>query len=263
MKDPHQTFLEERNERISGNAKNKDLKRAARVFRNQSVESLYSYNFSWFGRPIFQYPQDIMAMQEIIWKVQPDVIIETGIAHGGSLIFYASMLALLDLCDTHPADSVVSVMKNSRKVIGVDIDIRTHNRIAIQNHPLSDRIELIEGSSIDREIISTVRTRVENQERILVCLDSNHTHNHVAAELEAYAPLVSSESYCVVFDTLIEEMPEGYYSDRPWDKGNNPMTAVQSFLRKHPEFSVDKSIDNTVLISVSPNGYLQRHSTSE
>ena len=258
MTDPHQVFLDECRERISGNAKNKDLKKAAQHFRDKSIEALYSYNFSWFGRPIIQYPQDIMAMQEIIWEVQPDIIVETGIAHGGSLVFSASMLAVLDLCDATQAGCEIDVSNPFRKVIGIDIDIRPHNRLAIEKHPLANRIELIEGSSIDSDIVSVVHEKVKDRKRILVCLDSNHTHDHVLEELEAYAPLVSSGSYCVVFDTLIEEMPEGSYSKRPWDKGNNPMTAVKDFLQRHSDFSIDESIDHAVLISVAPKGYLRR-----
>jgi cephalosporin hydroxylase len=197
-------------------------------------------------------------MQELIWQVQPDLIIETGIAHGGSLIFSASMLALLDLCDAVAKGTALDPKAAKRKVIGIDIDIRPHNREAIEKHPMSHRIEMIEGSSIDPEIIAQVRQAAKGYQRVLVCLDSNHTHDHVLAELEAYAPLVIVGSYCVVFDTIIEDMPPGSFPDRPWDKGNNPKTAVWEFLKSHPEFEIDKSIPHKLLITVAPDGYLRR-----
>ena len=208
----------------------------------------YSYNFSWLGRPIIQYPQDIVAMQELIWSVQPDLIIETGIAHGGSLIFSASMLELNAACGGPP----------DAEVLGVDIDIRAHNRAAIEAHPMFKRITMIEGSSIAPDIIAQIKAKAAGQQRVLVCLDSNHTHDHVLAELEAYAPLTSVGSYCVVFDTIIEDMPAGSFPDRPWDQGNNPKTAVWEYLKTHPEFEIDKSIPHKLLITVAPDGFLKR-----
>jgi cephalosporin hydroxylase len=218
----------------------------------------YSYHFEWLGRPIIQYPQDIVAIQEIIWKVRPDLIIETGVAHGGSLIMSASMLSLLDYCDAISAGTVLDPKSSKRRVIGLDIDIRAHNREAIEAHPLAHRIDMIQGSSIAPELIAEVRNRAKDYERILVCLDSNHTHEHVLAELEAYAPLVSVGSYCVVFDTIIEDMKTDMFPDRPWGKGNNPKTAVWLWLKTHPEFAVDKSIENKLLITVAPDGFLKR-----
>lgn len=213
-----------------------------------SVKEKYSYNFSWLGRPIIQYPQDILAMQEIIWDVQPDLIIETGIAHGGSLIFSASMLELNAACGG-PADAFV---------LGIDIDIREHNRGEIESHPMSRRIRMIEGSSIDPGVIQQVVAATECKQRILVCLDSNHTHDHVLAELEAYAPLTSVGSYCVVFDTVIEDLPTESTSDRPWGPGNNPKVAVEQFLLHNDNFVPDTGIDQRLLISVAPGGYLRR-----
>jgi cephalosporin hydroxylase len=207
----------------------------------------YSYNFSWLGRPIIQYPQDIIAMQELIWAVQPDLIIETGIAHGGSLIFSASLLELNAACGGPP----------DAEVLGVDIDIRAHNRAAIEAHPMFKRITMMEGSSIAPEIIAQVQAKAAGQ-RVLVCLDSHHTHAHVLAELEAYAPLTSVGSYCVVFDTLIEDMPAELFPDRPWGPGNNPKTAVWDYLKTHPEFEIDQSIQHKLLITVAPDGYLKR-----
>ncbi|WP_349437166.1 cephalosporin hydroxylase family protein [Pararhizobium sp. A13] len=221
---------------------------AAKEFLTASIAPKYSYNFSWLGRPIIQYPQDIVAMQQLIWAVQPDLIIETGIAHGGSLIFSASMLELNAACGGNPDASV----------LGIDIDIRAHNRVAIEAHPLYRRISMIEGSSIDPAIIAQVHKAAEGKKSVLVCLDSNHTHDHVLAELEAYAGLTTVSSYCVVFDTMIEDLPAGMYPDRPWDKGANPKTAVHQWLKSHPEFVIDKDIDEKLLISVAPDGYLKR-----
>jgi cephalosporin hydroxylase len=225
-----------------------------------SVEDKYSYNFSWLSRPIIQYPQDVVAVQELIWQIKPDLIIETGIAHGGSLIFSASMLALLDLCDAIEAATTLDPNKSKRKVLGIDVDIRGHNRAAIEAHPMASRIQMIQGSSILPDVIEQVRQVAKDYDRILVCLDSNHTHDHVLAELEAYAPLTSAGSYCVVFDTIVEDMPAGMFPDRPWGLGNNPKTAVWEYLKRHPEFEIDKSIQNKLLITVAPDGYLKRTS---
>lgn len=225
----------------------------------QSVNQLkYSYHFEWLGRPIIQYPQDIVAMQELIWQIKPDLIIETGIAHGGSLVFYASMLALLDLCEAIENGATPEARQSKRKVLGIDIEIRPHNRAAIEAHPMASRIQMIQGSSISPDIVEQVRQVAKGYERVLVCLDSNHTHDHVLAELEAYAPLVSVGSYCVVFDTIVEDMPKGMFPDRPWSPGNNPKTAVWEYLKTHPEFEIDKSIQHKLLITVAPDGYLKR-----
>jgi cephalosporin hydroxylase len=218
----------------------------------------YSYNFFWLGRPIIQYPQDMAAMQELIWKIKPDLIIETGIAHGGSLILSASMLSLLDYCDAIEQGTMLDPKAPRRRVLGVDIDIRAHNRAAIEAHPMANRIDMIQGSSIDRDIIAQVKDIALGYERVLVCLDSNHTHDHVLAELEAYAPLTSVGSYCVVFDTIVEDMPAEMFPDRPWGPGDNPKTAVWEYLKTHPEFEIDKQIDHKLLISVAPDGYLKR-----
>ena len=208
----------------------------------------YSYNFSWLGRPIIQYPQDMVALQEIIWEVKPDLIIETGIAHGGSLILSASILTLLEACGE---------VENGR-VLGIDIDIRTHNRRAIEEHPMSKKITMFEGSSISDDMIARVHEFAKSGKRILVIFDSNHTHEHVLAELQAYASLVSLGSYCIVFDTVIEDMPEDSFPNRPWGKGNNPKTAVWEFLKNNDNFEIDKTIENKLLITVAPDGYLKR-----
>lgn len=241
------SFEKEVQERISVIEQNEALKSSAHAFMKASVDPKYSYNFSWLGRPIIQYPQDMVAMQELLWEVKPDLIIETGIAHGGSLIFYASILELIATCTGHEG-----------KVLGIDIDIRPHNRKAIEEHPMFKRISMIQGSSITPEIVAQVVERAKGHKHIMVCLDSNHTHDHVLAELEAYAPLTSVGSYCVVFDTLIEDMGEGAYPERSWGVGNNPKTAVWQYLKTHSEFEINKSIDNKLLISVAPDGYLKR-----
>ena len=212
-------FENEVKNRIEANSHNSDLRNAVDDFMRLSTTPKYSYNFSWLGRPIIQYPQDVVAMQELIWQVKPDLIIETGIAHGGSLILSASMLAMIDYCEAAEGGITLDPKASRRRVLGLDIDIRTHNRVAIEVHPLAHKIDMIQGSSIDPGIIAQVHRHAKGYEHILVCLDSNHTHEHVLAELEAYAPLVSPDSYCVVFDTIIEDMPNDMFPDRPWGKG--------------------------------------------
>jgi len=241
-------FDRERADRIDGMARDERLAAVSEVFLRETVRHRYSYNFSWLGRPIIQYPQDMVAMQEIIWSVQPDLIVETGIAHGGSLIFSAAMLELNAICGG-PADA---------RVVGIDIDIRAHNRAAIEAHPMFRRITMIEGSSIDTAVIDQVRAIAKDRARVLVCLDSNHTHAHVLAEMQAYAPLVAVGSYCVVFDTVVERLPADMYPDRPWGPGDNPMTAVDAYLADHPEFVIDTAMDAKLQISVAPRGYLKR-----
>tara|TARA_R110001599_G_C12275696_1_gene662263 strand:- start:120 stop:890 length:771 start_codon:yes stop_codon:yes gene_type:complete len=251
-------FQKEVAERITAISIDKHLCETASAFAEASTAPKYSYNFSWQGRPIIQYPQDMVAMQELIWSIKPDLIIETGIAHGGSLIFSASMLALLDLHDAIESGESMQANKSSRKVLGVDIDIRSHNRTAIEAHPMASRIQMIQGSSIAPEIIEQVKAVASNYSRILVCLDSNHTHDHVLAELKAYAPLTSVGSYCVVFDTIIEDLPDTQFPDRPWGPGDNPKTAVWEYLKSHSEFQIDSSIHQKLLITVAPDGYLKR-----
>ena len=209
---------------------------------NEACRYRYSYNFSWLGRPIIQFPQDILALQEIIWRVKPDLIVETGIAHGGSLVFSASILELIG------GDGLV---------VGVDIDIRDHNREAIEAHPMARRIKMIQGSSVDEAIVMKVRDLARGKQRPLVVLDSNHTHQHVLRELQLYSPLVRKGSYLVVFDTVVEDMPMEAFPDRPWGKGNNPKTAVHEFLQTNDRFRVDKETEGKLLLTVAPDGYLQ------
>ncbi len=245
-------------DRINKNARNQPLLNAASSFMFESTLPKYSYNFLWQGRPIIQYPQDIVAMQELIWKVKPDLIIETGIAHGGSLIFSASMLALIELGVASNNKELLDPNKPKNMVLGIDIDIREHNRIAIENHPMYSRIKMIEGSSIEEETIKNVKSYASNFSKILVFLDSNHTSEHVLRELELYAPLVSKGSYCVVFDTVIEDLPSELFPDRPWGPGNSPKTAVKKFLSDNTEFKIDKDYDSKLLISVCPSGFLKK-----
>ncbi len=244
--------------RLEAAAGNTGLKQAGQTFLDLSIASAYSYNYAWLGRPIIQYPQDIVAFQELVWQVRPDIIVETGIAHGGSLLLSASLLALLDLCEATEAGELLDPSNPRRRVVGVDIDIRSHNRSAIEAHPMVRRISMLQGSSVDASIVAQVLDLVGDAKRVLVCLDSNHTHKHVLAELEAYAPMVSVGSYCVVFDTVIENLAAEMFPDRPWGPGNNPKSAVRAWLPAHPEFEVDKSIDAKLIISAAPEGYLRR-----
>ncbi len=218
----------------------------------------YCYHFEWLGRPIIQYPPDIVSMQELIWKVKPDLIIETGVAHGGSLIAHASMLALLDYSDAVVSGELLDPANPRRKVVGIDIDIRAHNRHAIESHPMATRINLIEGSSTSSEVIEEVTRIASGYNTVLVCLDSNHTHDHVLAELRAYASLVTKGSYCIVFDTIIDDMPDSMYPNRPWGPGNNPKTAVKEYLQEDDCFEIDKKIQKKLLITVAPDGYLKK-----
>ncbi len=241
-------FEKETADRIAANGTNEELRASADAFIGISITAKYSYNFSWLGRPIIQYPQDIVFLQELIYSIKPDLIIETGIAHGGSLVLSASMLELNAACGGPPDGAVLAL----------DIDIREHNRRALEAHPMFRRISLIEGSSTAPAIVEQVRARAAGKRNILVFLDSNHTHEHVLAELEAYAPLVSVGSYCVVFDTIIEHLRTHTFPGRPWGVGNNPQTAVAEYVAAHPEFEVDSAADNKLLISAAPGGYLKR-----
>ena len=240
-------FELERRQNIARIGEDSALKGLSEIWQRETSKYNYVYNFSWMGRPIIQFPQDVFAMQELIWEVQPDLIIETGIAHGGSLIFFASMLELNAACGG----------PQSAEVLGIDIDIRAHNRAAIEAHPMFKRISMIEGSSIAPEVIEQVRAKAKGKERVLVSLDSNHTHDHVLAELEAYAPLTSVGSYCVVFDTAIEEMPAQMYTNRPWGPGNSPLSAVREDLKTTDRFEIVGEIPNKLLITVAPDGYLK------
>jgi len=267
---PVKQFIEQVKHNIETLGQDRDLQDLSRIWLRDTLKHKYSYNFTCLSRPIIQYPQDIVAMQELIWEVKPDLIIETGIAHGGSLILSASTLAMLDYCEAVEAGQTLDPRATHRRVLGIDIDIRSHNRVAIEGHPLAHRIDMIQGSSSAPEVIAQVLQIAKDYKKVLVLLDSNHTHEHVSAELEAYAPLTSKDSYCVVFDTVIEDLPDEMFLDRPWGKGNNPKTAVWEYLRRLKEegrmaidgarlnLEIDKSIENKLLITVAPDGYLKR-----
>lgn len=241
MSEESQKFQEEVYNNIQKTGLDGELKKLSNDWLVKTASYKYSYNFSWMGRPIIQLPQDIIAMQEIIWKTKPDLIIETGIAHGGSIVFYASMLELI----------------GHGEILGIDIDIREHNKVEIEKHPMFKRITMFEGSSITQEMSDKVYDFAKDKKNILVVLDSNHTHEHVLKELELYSPLVKNNGYLVVFDTVVEDMPEHSFPDRPWDKGNNPKTSVWEFLKRNDRFVIDKDIENKLLITGSPDGYLK------
>ncbi len=270
MNSESDNFRKECIREIDAQGVDKELADLSLSWRQKARIYNYGYHFTWLDRPIIQYPQDIMAIQELIWSSRPDLIIETGIAHGGSLILSASMLVLLDYSDAAKSGHMLDPSKARRRVLGIDIDIRSHNRTAIEVHPMSNRIDMIEGSSISPEVVKQVWETARNYERILIFLDSNHTHEHVLAELEAYAPLTSMNSYCVVFDTSIEEMPDDAFPSRPWGKGNNPKTAVREYLRRLREegrnasdgaplhLEPNKRMEDKLIITVAPGGYLKR-----
>lgn len=255
---PYEIFKRESEQEINAIAQDSNLAKVTENWFALANKYKYSYHFEWLGRPIIQYPQDIVALQELVWRVRPELIIETGIAHGGSLILSSSMLAMLDMCDAIQGGVQMDPRKSKRRVLGIDIDIRPHNRAAIETHPMSSRIQMIQGSSISADVVEQVQQIAAGYECVMVCLDSNHTHEHVFAELEAYAPLVSVGSYCLVFDTIVEDMAASMFADRPWGPGNNPKTAVWEFLKSHPEFEIDKGIHDKLQITVAPDGFLRR-----
>jgi cephalosporin hydroxylase len=243
-----QSFQTERQEKIGAISSDSELSELTLRWIGRAQELGYSYNFDWLGLPIIQYPQDIVAMQELVWTIKPDLIVETGIARGGSAIFYSSLLELNALCGGPESASLVAV----------DIDIRDHNRKAIEAHPMAKRITMIQGSSVDPAVVEKVRQYTHGKPRVLVCLDSNHTHRHVLDELRAYAPMVTPGSYCVVFDTLVENLPEAAIGARPWSKGDNPMTAVDAFLLENDSFEIDFARHGKLQVTVAPRGYLRR-----
>lgn len=255
---PIEQFAQERQARLESYSTDDSFSTLSRKWLQASMARQYVYNFDWLGRPIIQYPQDIVAMQDLVWRVRPDLIIETGIAHGGSLVLSASLLAMLDMCDAIEIGATIDPRQSKRKVLGIDVDIRSHNRNHIEAHPMASRISMIEGSSIDISVIKKVHDFARKYQRILVCLDSMHTHEHVLAELEAYTPLVSLGSYCIVFDTFVEDMPSGFFSNRPWNVGNNPKTAVSKWIKNNPNFKVDSTIAQRLQITVAPDGFLYR-----
>lgn len=270
MSDPIAAFEAERSATIATYPGLSDWQALSNQWMQQAFQHRYMYNSSWLGRPIIQISTDMVAIQEVIWAVKPDLVIETGIAHGGSLIYSASLLALLDVCDAAAAGTSLDPRRSPRKVLGIDIDIRAHNRDAIEAHPLACMIDMIQGSSLDADVIAQVARIASGYKRVLVCLDSNHTHDHVLAELEAYAPLTSQGSYCLVLDSIVEDLPADAFPDRPWAPGNNPKTAIRAFLQTLAgegrtaadgaalTLRRDDELENKLMLSVAPEGYLKR-----
>lgn len=265
------SFAEEVQDNISRMKGDSAFKGMSQMWQREAVRYKYGYNFSWMGRPIIQFPHDIYAAQELIWTVKPDLIIETGIAHGGSIILSASILAMLDYSDAVANGETLDPKKSNRKVLGIDIDIRSHNREAIEAHPMAHMIHMIEGSSIDEGVIEQVHDVAKPYKNIMVMLDSNHTHAHVLAELQAYAPLIAKGSYCVVWDSGIEDLPDGFVTDRPWGKGNNPKSALLEYLDTLDEgqtmardgealkLEIDDIIEHKIMVSAASSGFLRRY----
>ncbi len=239
---PTETFEAERSRRVRDLAMDEELRRLSLQWMMRSSRHGYTYNFSWLGRPVIQFPQDLLAAQEIIWSTKPDLIIETGVAHGGSIVFWASILELIGA---------------EGRVIGIDVEIRPQNRRAIEAHSLAGRITLIEGSSIEDSVMAEVRAAATTHERVMVILDSNHSHEHVLGELSAYGPLVTPGCYLVVFDTVLDDLPSGFVDSDEWDNDNNPKTAVRQFLRTSDRFEIDHDIPHKLMITVAPDGYLK------
>lgn len=268
--DPIQEFRQQVAQNIADIGRDEKFHELSNTWLREASRYFYSYNFTWLGRPVIQVPQDLYATQELVWSVRPDLIIETGIAHGGSLIMSASMLAMLDYCDAMESGAVLDVRKAPRRVLGIDIDIRDHNRKAIEAHPLGGKISMIEGSSVAPDVIAQVKEVARNHKRVMIFLDSNHTHDHVLEELELYAPLTTKCSYCVVWDTNVEDLPDEMWSNRPWGKGNNPKTAVWEYMRRLKDdgrraedgdrlmFDYDKTIETKLAFTAAPDGFLKR-----
>jgi cephalosporin hydroxylase len=240
--DRDENFQAEVADNIKGLREDLDVQALSRIWVREIARHKYAYNFTWMDRPIIQFPQDMIALQEIVWRVKPDLIIETGIAHGGSIIYYASLMELLG---------------EEGYVLGIDVDIRDHNLAEIKKHPMYKRIRMIQGSSIADDTVAQVEEHVKGKQRVLLILDSNHTHEHVLAELNAYAKFVTKHSYAIVFDTLVEDMPHDLVHDRPWGKGNNPKTAVWEFMKTTDRFEIDKDIESKILITAAPDGFLK------
>jgi cephalosporin hydroxylase len=242
--DPVSQFFSERAADIERMGNDEALRRKSLDWMLHADQYKYTYNFTWMGRPIIKFPADMVIQQELMWKLKPDLVIETGIAHGGSIIFTASMMEMMGI---------------DGEVVGVDIDIRPHNRALIEAHPMMKRITMYEGSSTDPAMVKKVQRHAAGKKCVMVILDSLHSHAHVYDELKAYASLVTVGSYCVLPDTFIEFFPKGYYSDtRPWDVGNNPYTAMKQYLSETDMFETDRSLTSKAMITETIDGYLRR-----
>ena len=230
-------------QRSAAMANDPEVIAAVRTLNAKAFEYKYYLNFRWLGRPIVQYPQDVIAFQEIVWETKPTLIVETGVAHGGALILYASLLELMQL---------------EGDVVGVEIDLRPHNEKAIFEHPLSERIRVVKGSSTDPAVVAQVAELAKKHERVMIVLDSYHSHEHVAAELEAYAPLVTPGNYLVVMGTAVGELPASLDIQREWNRDRNPKTALDAWLARGQPFDVDAALSQRLILSDGPGGYLKR-----
>jgi cephalosporin hydroxylase len=242
MTDDRREFEQEKRKAAARMASDATLSAAALALNAAADRHDWSYQWNWLGLPVIQVPSDIVALQEILWETRPQLVIETGIARGGSLVLSASILELL----------------GEGEVLGIDIDIRAHNREAIEAHPLAHRIGMVEGSSLDDDVVGQVRRAASEVERVMVILDSNHTHQHVLAELRAYAPLVTVGQFLVVADTFVEDIPPQEHRPRPWGPGDNPATALRAWLSESESFEPDDFINAKLLLTASPGGYLRR-----
>jgi cephalosporin hydroxylase len=236
-------FDEFRKNQLAAQNNDSEFQNLSKEWMRQSCDKRYSYQFDWLGIPIIQMPTDIVIFQEIVWKTRPDLIIETGIARGGSINFWAS---IQNLCDI------------DGEVIGVDIDIRGHAKDAISKSKFRDQISLIEGDSTAQSVVEQVEKIAAQHKNVMLILDSNHTHEHVLKELEIYTKFVSPGGYILVLDTIIEDLPVP--GDRPWQPGDNPMTAVIEFMKgKEREFSLDSYYEKRSLLTVAPHGYWMKN----
>ena len=226
-----------RNARIQ--SQDRILRDIARDFIIQSDKCGYGYQWTWLGLPVIQMPQDIVLTQEIIWECKPDVIIETGIAWGGSVVLYASILQLI----------------GKGKVVGVDLNLMDHVTAQIMAYPFSERIHLYKGSSTHPDIVARVRSHIEPGQSVMLLLDSNHTHEHVLAELKLYAPLITKGQFLIVSDTVVDDIPPQGHRPRPWGPGNNPKTALVSYLKSTDRFVVDDYLNSKLMLTYSPEGY--------
>lgn len=265
VKTEHQIFVEKNTSEMEHDASYFETNQA---YLEYLLSKNYQYNFEWFGRPIIQIPQDIYAIQEMIWQTRPDLVIECGVAHGGSIVLAASLMAQLDMLDAleHSLDAEEYTVRKKRHVIGIDVEIRPHNRSAMDVHQLKKYWTLIENSSTDRKVVELVRNSTKSYNRIMVMLDSNHTHEHVLQELKAYAPLVSKDCYLVVWDSGIEDLSEEANKSveklRPWGKGNNPKTAMLEYLEsldeKNISFEINRALRAKIGISAASDAFLLR-----
>ncbi len=221
--------------------KDEELQKLALELIEKSDKHYHAYQWTWLDLPIIQSTEDILAAQELVWKVKPDVIIETGIAWGGSIVFYASLLQLI----------------GKGKIVGIDVALPQKNIDKIMSYPFSDRIELIQGSAVDQSIVDLAASHIKEGQTVMLMLDSNHTHEHVLKELEMYSHLVTKDSYIIVSDTIVEDIPTQEHRPRPWGPGDNPKTAVNAFLKGNDRFVLDEYYNNKILVTFDKGGYLR------